>query len=1020
MLSRFPLHSLPALPRKPLALAVVGVLATLSSTAVHAQLSIDVISAPTGTKYVPDSMYTGVEIQSTGSVETTGTDAVLSQHQLDTFVNQGTIRSGGGIGLVVDGSQSGTVAEIGMLTNGGVIDGYNGIFNASGGGTIVGYGIGTLTNTGTISGSAIAIDNGGPGGAFANASIGLLHNTGSIVGADIGVRSSGAIGSINNTASGTIAGNVGIQVDSGGSIGRLTNAGVIRGGQAIVNHSTEANAIIEIRNTGLIDGTILNLGRLGAGTFGVQNIGTITTLENRGTIGGAAMGVYNVSPGRIDTIINRGLMGPRDPSTPSMGGIQNDGTIGMISNSSGILGNSFGIVNGSTGTLTAIENWGLIEGGVYGVRNAGALTTLVNNATIRGTTAAIVNEASGTLGEIKAAGGTIEGYIVNHASQPLVISGGSGTSFGTLTGLNGGPGMIDSAAGVMFGTGNVLLNDDIQTASLSGVLNNAATLQINGTRHITGAYMQNPGATLQIGVTDAADATVEAGAGPADAGYGRLVVSNTAILMPGSGVSLARTGSYAFAPGQRFVVIDAISPGTNYNVGTLRYSAVGYGGPVTGTEVYAAGRRYLVLQVGAAAPTDPGTTPTDPGTTPTDPTTPTQPELPVDPVVPAPVPGIQATTSNAYASLAGLARYTGISDAGLLNLYNASMALTLGSAAESNAAGKRLGPGTQASSTRAAAAPTLEALKVIASRTDQLRIARADGVPASGISTGERALSWAGWGQVFGGHANQDARGEVDGFRANYGGLLIGGDRMLNDAWTVGGAFSYTNTRLDSTGDSTGNRTRINAYGAVAYAGYTGERWYANLSAGAILQRYDSTRQVAFTGFAGTTHGEYDGQQYVARLEAGYPLAMGAYTVTPLGSLVYSYMHQDAYTESGGNGAALSVGSTHANSVRTLLGAKFERGFETRAGLLTPFVQLQWSHEYDRSRQGLTSAFAADPSGATLFTTAGARPVGDMAVLHVGATLINRGTTTVTARYGLEAGGGFQSHTGSLQVRKLF
>lgn len=1005
-------------------LAVLGVLTTLSSAAVHAQLSIDTIAAPTTGTYVPDSMFNGVQVTSTGSVEANGTDAVVSQYQLQTFGNQGIVRAVNGTGLVVDGSQNGSVAEIGTLTNAGLIDGYTGIFNAAGGGSIVSHGIGTLTNSGTISGSVIAIDNGGPlaggGIAFPNASIGLIHNSGSIVGGEIGIRSSGAINSINNTGTGTITGNnVGIQVDSGGSIGRLTNAGVIRGSQAIVNHSTEANAIVEIRNTGLIDGTILNLGRIGNGTFGVQNGGTITTLENRGTIGGAAMGVFNVANGRIDTIVNRGLMGPRDLSTPSVGGIQNQGTIGMISNSSGIIGNSFGIWNDTNATLTRIENWGLIEGGVYGVRNAGALTALVNNATIRGTTAAIVNEATGTLGELKAAGGTIEGYIVNYASQPLTISGGSGTTFGVLTGLNGGPGMIDSASGVAFTTGNVLLNNDIQTAGISGVLNNAATLQINGTRYITGAYMQNPDATLRIGVTDTADATQEAGAGPADAGHGRLVVSSSAILMPGTSVSLAAVHNYAFAAGQRFVVIDANALGTNYNAGTLRYSAIGYSGAVTGTEAYAGGRRYLVLHVGAATPTDPGTTPADPGT-PTEPGTPDIPGTPVDPGAPAPRPVIQATVSNAYAALAGLSRYAGITDAGLLNLYNASMALALGSAAESNAAGKRLGPGTQASSTRAASAPTLEALKVIASRTDQLRIARAEGVPASGISTGERALSWAGWGQVFGGHANQDARGEVDGFRANYGGLLLGGDRMLNDAWTVGGAFSYTNTRLDGTGDSTGNRTRINAYGLVGYAGYTGERWYANLSAGAILQRYDSTRHVTFPGFAGTTHGDYDGQQYVARLEAGYPLAMGAYTVTPLGSLVYSYMHQDAYSETGGNGAALSVGSTHANSVRTLLGAKLERAFETRAGLLTPFVQLQWSHEYDRSRQGLTSAFAADPSGATLFTTAGARPVGDMAVVHVGATLINRGTTTVTARYGLEAGGGFQSHTGSVQVRKLF
>lgn len=1054
-----------------MAMAIAGALASMASGAALAQAD-EYISGPETATYTPMAPSTQVVIEPGGSIITTTGDAMVSRYTLMLLGNQGTISADHGIGLSVDGSATASVATIDYFANEGVVRGSTaGIRNGDGSSTGT---IGMLLNVGTISSAnagidnrnplasldnrgnimagGIGIDNGGPAGAagsptFARASIGTILNSGIISGTDIAIRSSTSIGGIHNQAGGTINGNVGIQVEGGG-IGVLRNDGYIRGADhAVLNHSTDPNAIVAILNSGTIDGTILNLGQLGNGTFGIENSGSITALDNRGQVGSAAMGVRNLASGTFGAITNSGTIGTRLGGSPSVYGMENSGAIGLLANSGRITGNVNGVVNETSGTLTSVVNSGTIDGGTNGIRNAGTLNTLSNTGTLTGSTAALSNEgtldtlintgtiagngsgsgvaifngAAGTIGQIVNDGGVIAGAIMHTASSELVISGGSGASVGTLTGLGGAAGVISSSASdLRFKAGNLLLDSNIGLSGGHSVHNEGATLQLNGARSIHGNYVQGAAATLKIGVTDGAVAGSTPGSGPTDEGYGRLIVSGTAQMAAGTGVSLARTASYAFAAGQRFVVIDATAAGSALNAESLKYTVTGYTGTVTGTQTTVGGRTYLVLALNPGQAVDP--TPVDP-TVPTVPTEPGLPGAPDTPAAPAPAPvppAIPATQSNAYAALDGLARYTGVTDPALLNLYNAATALNLGSAAQANVAGKRLGPASQLSSTRVAAAPTYQALQVIASRTDQLRLARAEGVPASGVSTGEAAPSRAAWGQAFGGHASQDARGDIDGYRANYGGLLIGADRELDDYWTVGGAFGYTNTRIDSSGDTDGNRTRINAYGLFGYAGYTGARWYANVSAGAIAQRYDTTRQVAFPGFAGTTSGEFDGEQYVARIEAGYPLAAGAYTVTPIGGLIYSYLHQDAYTETGGNGAALAVGTAHATSVRSLLGAKLERGFQTASGLLTPFVQLQWSHEYNRSRQSLSAGFAADPSGATLFSTVGARPVADMAVLYVGATLLRGNTLNLTARYGLEAGGGFTSHTGSLQVRKLF
>jgi len=290
----------------------------------------------------------------------------------------------------------------------------------------------------------------------------------------------------------------------------------------------------------------------------------------------------------------------------------------------------------------------------------------------------------------------------------------------------------------------------------------------------------------------------------------------------------------------------------------------------------------------------------------------------------------------------------------------------------------------------------------------------------SGVSTGEAAPAWGVWGQAFGGHAHQGQRDQVDGYSANFGGLLFGVDHAVSDAWRAGGVFSYSNAKISNTGDTDGNSTRVNSFGLMGYASYSGSPWYANLSAGAVQQHYDTTRAVNFPGFSGNANGSFSGTQYVARAEAGYPFATAVATVTPLASLTYGYLRQNGYTESGGNGAALSVGASHTTSVTSDLGVKLSRELATSYGTLVPELQVAWRHEYNNTRTQTHASFAADPTGQTSFTSLGASPVTDSAVLSAGVKLLRANNLSISARYSLQVGSGYVSHAGSLQLRQLF
>ncbi|WP_158601968.1 autotransporter domain-containing protein [Pararobbsia silviterrae] len=731
---------------------------------------------------------------------------------------------------------------------------------------------------------------------------------------------------------------------------------------------------------GVSVGTISNAGTIG-GAFGIM-------LDNdNGATAGSTVGTLTNAAGATISGTNDGI-GVIQGSTLTT--LNNSGTISATYN--GVIADS----NGSIGTLNNLTG-GVISAQEAVSANDGATIGAIHNAgVIRGSGSAIVGGVGSTIGTITNTG-SIEGNVTIDTGD-LTIEGGTGTTFGTLTGYGTGTiGRIVTAAGnVDFTGGNLLLNDTIQVSSGYGVVNSGAVLQVNQAISITGDYTQLAGTTLQIGVSDSANA----GGTLSDTGYGRLVVSGNAELDPGSNVTLTRTGtSYAFASGQRYVVVDAAT--ADYNVDALNYSATGFTGTITGSESDSAGHDDLVVSLGSGTSTS--------------------------------IPSTRATLPNAIASLDGLARYAGVSDAALLNLYNASMALD--STAASNRAGKQLGPVQPLTLATSAEAPTFDTMGILFNRVDAMRESDAgntavsslsdsssgsSGAGGSGISTGDVAPAYGVWGQAYGGHASQGARDGLDGYDANYGGMIIGADRKIDDQWTAGGALTFNNTIVNGNDDAAGTSTHINAYGLLGYASYRGSPWYVNVSAGAMSQHYDTTRLIDFPGFNGTAFGVFGGQQYAARAEFGYPLALAGFDVTPRASLTYSYLHQDNYTESGGNGAALAVDATHGTTVRSAIGVDIAKPVSIGHNDLLPSIEVRWIHEYDHSRFQTTSSFAGDPTGATAFTTFGQRPVSDLADVSVGVTLLHARLLDISARYELQAGGGFVSQTGSLRLQHAF
>jgi outer membrane autotransporter protein len=1042
-----------------LALALSGALAAMAPA--HAQT----------TNSITSGFYTSTQswanndlgVDSGAFVSVAAATGVVATGPLGTLTNNGVINGLAGIVNI-----GGTIAA---LNNNSLINGLGpnaaGIYNNGGSITaLTNGGTGTGTITGTIIGANYGIENAG--------AIGTLTNNGAINGATGIANITGVITALINNSGGSING-TGTATDSAGiynnantSITTLTNnsGGAISGHNGIFN---DAGTITTLINGGAISGdsngdgifngnestisgtitTLTNGGVISGGSSGIDNGGAIGTLTNNGSISGFGQtGVSN--EGTIDALINNsnstissgnsgvsnsGMISALTNSGTISGGnrgISNSGMIITLTNNSGgaISGGATGIVNNSGATISELTNNGTISSGGSGISNGGVISTLINNGIIGGSSGvvgiynngmisaltnsgmiagadlAIYNDTNGSIGPITNSG-VIAGSIVNLSSNGLSISGGAGTIVGTLTGFGsvsniggigaGNIGTIDNeSSDLAFTAGNLLLNDNINVTGHT-VTNSGATLQVNNTITITGNYTQNAAATLQIGVADGAHAT---GTVSTDNGYGRLVVSGNATFDSGSTVTLQKLStdtSYAFAQGQRYVVVQATNANAHYNDGSLNYSAIGYNGAVTGASVTDSdnsAKTDLVLTVGAL-----NTAP------------PTNPSAPIN----------SATDANAASSLTGLFHYTG-TNAGMLNLFNAAAATGgTGDNGEANRAGAQLSPSSTGTAlVQSVQVATQAVIDVTSAHIDMVRVAQASGSGDSGIATGERPGDVAVWGQAFGGQANQNDRSDASGYRADYNGMLIGADTALNDQWRAGGLFSYANTSIRDSGNSTGSSGHVNSYGLTGYAGYAGQKWYLDLSASAVQQKYSTFRNVDFTGFSGGASGSFNGMQYSASAQAGYPIKLdAATTLTPIAGVTYSRLNQDGYTESG-SVAALQVDSSSTSSIKSDLGAKLERTFKTSYGDMTPLAQLSWRHEYRDTRLQSVGSFAADTTGTTSFTTQGVAPEKDTGVLVLGVTLARSQNLTLAAHYTLEAAGGYNAQTADVRLRYQF
>jgi outer membrane autotransporter protein len=335
-------------------------------------------------------------------------------------------------------------------------------------------------------------------------------------------------------------------------------------------------------------------------------------------------------------------------------------------------------------------------------------------------------------------------------------------------------------------------------------------------------------------------------------------------------------------------------------------------------------------------------------------------------------------------------------------------------AADINKAGQQLSPEANNASLQATITAVVHVTAVIGNRQDGSRVA-SGGI--SGISTGEAAQGSGFWMQGFGFKGDQDKRGGIDGYSANTGGFVLGGDTLVgNGEFRVGAALGYASTGIQGEGVNVANRTDIDSYQGTVYGSWNAGAWYVDAALGYGRHQYDTKRFLALTN--STLTGNHDANQYLAKIGGGYPIQLGKATFTPLASVTYVQLDQDGYTEKDrtNSGAALTVDGVQNDSFRSGLGAKVSLPLSEGALKAAVEARAIWNHEFADTNQDIAARFA----GGTSFTTNGISQARDSANLGLGVSLASANGQSLSVNYDAEVKSDYVGHTAAVKFRYDF
>ncbi len=1034
--------------------------------------------------------------------------------------NNGTIAAATGSaqtrGIAIQGTLNGGISNTGTISTSFIgIEVIGGALNANVSGQAI-YNNGTIQSTGGFQyASAIAVDSlGTVTGDIVNDTLGTLHgnssgvlllnstldgsitNSGTISGsaaAGIKVISSTITGAITNNAGGTISGVVtfglaaGINVTGGSTVGSITNSGTISGtsnGIKLSSASTITGAITN--NTG---GTISR----GIDVAGGSTVGSIT---NSGTISGTNNGINldsSTITGAITNNAGGNISGTSDGiylGRSTVGSISNAGTIsgsstaaiwlwrstitGSLSNSGSISGGSSGILVNNASTITGDitnEASGTISGSSSGIHvsRASSIGGITNSGTISGSAAAgikVISSNTVTGAITNNAGGTISGSTAGIAISSAA-STSSITNSGTISGNQYGISVwsVSSLGAVVNEVGGII---SARSSSGSGILalNNSTISSITNSGTISGGYYGIAilsGSSIQGAITNSGTISGNTNAIFVD---GTSTLSNIYIAgndtasfvgevnTPNTAVSVLTGATYTMNNGQLFTLNGTSSGFTVAGTGTLAVAAGGtatitgnytqeaaatfrtnvtddttYGKLlVTGTatlptnakiDVNVANPNFAFTATGMAGIISAGTLTSDGTFAVTDNSalfdfTATKNGNAVDLSL-APV-GAGGTSTAVVTAVTGTGNTAAAGAAVVLDSLATAFAGGSTGNADMDTVMAALGGLTtnqQLSDAASSTVPLMTGQAMATNLKGVNRVVQAQSEGNLGLSSGDAFVSDGKlWLKPLGSWADQKNANGAFGYNAQTYGMVLGADGDLSQHSRVGAAFAYTHSNVS---DNSGTQSAgVDSYQAVLYGSNSISsdvefNWQADYG----YNQNKGNRYIAFVNR--TAVANYNSDSLHLGTGIGHTLTISEKTrFTPSFRADYTSITDKGYTETGAGALNLTVNGKTTEEFILALDGKIVHSVNENAQFTT---NLGLGYDVNAKQNSITSSFAG---GGAAFTTTGIKPSATLARAGLGYVHNTDSGVEITARYDVEARTGFTAQTASVKLRMPF
>ncbi len=784
-------------------------------------------------------------------------------------------------------------------------------------------------------GNADSGGNGGTGGNGGNVSF----NAGSV--SLIGTSSTSLVivgGSGGSGGAGDVNGAAGVQGQAFASIGDLEGLGNLN-----VNGST---ALLQI-SSGNFSGNIF-----GDETLQKTGVGTLTLSGNNTYVGGT---LINVGLLRVDTggslgsgsVTNNALLNYIDSATAGNAVIVNNSGLDFYNSSmageASIINNShlnfMDISTAGSATITT-NNGGEID--FYTSASGGTARFILNGTgslDISGET-----ESSVTVGSVEGSGSvslgennlTVGSNNLNTSLLGIIADGGNdGGTSGSLSKIGIGTLTLSGANSYTGGTlleAGALAFGNAQALGLGGVVVNGGTLESAGSPIallIWDNYRQGPGATLSLGL------------GGSQAAYydtisvkGNVSLNGTLNLYSYGGLTMPPLGNLIYVLSSSGTLMGTFQQ-IEENLGDIRLLPLYYN---NGVELESIVPSFLALS-----------------------STPNQKAIGAD------------LDSNVFnPKLMGMMSQLGALSGGALQT------------AENQVSPEGLSSFFQAGFESARFQETLVNERLYQLKADVDQMINLPGFSQSGsplfagnltpfaeFSMGQPkgGDDWSGFVSGNGGFFNVAGNSNAAGYQvATYGLTGAGADYRLSKHAAIGllAGYGHTSVTLNSGGTLSADGGQLGLYGLYSAGGF-----YADALVEGGLNQYNTLR----TAYVGTASGTTQGQEISGAMELGYGWKQGKVSVGPLGSLQFTQVNINGFSEQG-SFTPLTFPNQEENSLVSQLGVRADGRWKWGTTNLSPMITLTWEHEYNYQGGTLQAGFGAGDS----FTVAGP-PIGQDGVL---------------------------------------